>query len=77
MRASTVLVLALFAAPLLAEAAPRVTVTLNPQQPTVGDRVEAVLTLTVPTAELAADPRFPAWSGRWGEAEVLLEGPGQ
>lgn len=67
----------LLASPLLAQPAPRVTVTLNPQQPTVGDRVEAVLTLTVPTADLAAEPRFPVWSGKWGEAEVLLEGPGQ
>lgn len=71
------LILALLASPVLAEAAPRVTVSLNPQQPTVGDRIEAVLTLEVPTAELTADPRFPVWSGRWGEAEVLLEGPGQ
>lgn len=76
MRVLTVLSL-LLAAPLLAQPAPRVTVTLNPQQPTVGDRVEAVLTLEVPAAELASDPRFPVWSGRWGEAEVLLEGPGQ
>jgi hypothetical protein len=43
----------------------------------VGDRIEAVLTLQVPTTELASDPRFPVWSGRWGEAEVLFEGPGQ
>lgn len=77
MRTPTVLVLALFAAPLLAQPAPRVTVTLDPQQPTVGDRIEAVLTLKIPTAELASEPRFPAWSGKWGEAEVLLEGPGQ
>lgn len=77
MRALTVLSSFLLAAPLLAQPAPRVTVTLNPQQPTVGDRVEAVLTLQVPAAELASDPRFPVWSGRWGEAEVLLEGPGQ
>lgn len=67
----------LLAAPLLAQPAPRVTVTLDPQQPTVGDRVEAVLTLKIPTAELAGEPRFPVWSGKWGEAEVLLEGPGQ
>jgi hypothetical protein len=67
----------LVAAPLLAQPAPRVTVALNPQQPTVGDRVEAVLILKVPTAELAGEPRFPVWSGKWGEAEVLLDGPGQ
>ena len=76
MKVLTVLSL-LVASPLLAQPAPRVTVALNPPQPTVGDRVEAVLTLAVPTAELAADPRFPVWSGKWGEAEVLVEGPGQ
>jgi hypothetical protein len=37
----------------------------------VGDRVEATLTLRVPTANLAADPRFPAWGKTWGEAEVV------
>lgn len=67
----------LVASPLLAQPAPRVQVTLDPQQPTVGDRVEAVLTLEVPEAELVGEPRFPVWSGKWGEAEVLVEGPGQ
>ncbi|PYQ59622.1 MAG: hypothetical protein DMF53_18465 [Acidobacteria bacterium] len=61
--------LALFlATPLLAQ--PPVTVDLTPTAPTVGDRVQATLTLRVPTAGLAADPRFPAWGKTWGEAEV-------
>ncbi len=58
----------LLAAPALAQ--PPVTVTLTPAAPTVGDRVEATLTLRVPTAGLAADPRFPAWGKTWGEAEM-------
>src|SRR5436309_6075634 len=59
-------ILALFlAAPALAQ--PPVTVTLTPANPAVGDRVQATLTLRVPTAGLAADPRFPAWGKTWGE----------
>jgi hypothetical protein len=61
----------------LAQTVPEVQVALNPIQARVGDRVEAVLTLTVETNSLAAEPRFPFWNGRWGEAEVLVEGPGQ
>jgi hypothetical protein len=37
----------------------------------VGDRVQATLTVRIPTAGLAADPRFPAWGKTWGEAEVV------
>ena len=59
----------LAAAPLLAQP-PQVTVALAPTAPTVGDHVQATLTLRVPTANLAADPRFPAWGKTWGEAEV-------
>jgi hypothetical protein len=55
-------------------AAPRLEVTLNPQQVTVGDRVEAVLTLTVPAAALDGDPRFPVWGASWGDAEILEKG---
>lgn len=71
MRGSILLVWALLAeAPLLAQP-PQVTVSLTPTAPTVGDHVEATVTLRVPTANLAADPRFPAWGKRWGEAEVV------
>jgi hypothetical protein len=63
-----ILGLFLLAAPALAQ--PPVTVTLTPANPTVGDRVQATLTLRVPTAGLAADPRFPAWGKTWGEVEV-------
>jgi hypothetical protein len=59
----------------LAQPAPRVEVALSPAQARVGDRVEAVLTLRVEAARLAGEPRFPFWSGRWGEAEVLVEEP--
>lgn len=62
--------LLLLAVPALAQL-PAVTVALAPTSPTVGDRVEATLTLRVPTANLAADPRFPAWGKTWGEAEVV------
>lgn len=62
-------VLLLWSLPALAQ--PRVDVSLNPRQVTVGDRIEAVLTLRANPAALAGDPRFPAWSRTWGEAEVL------
>ncbi len=58
----------LLAAPAFAQ--PPVAVTLTPPNPTVGDRIEATLTLRVPTAGLVADPRFPAWGKTWGEVEV-------
>jgi hypothetical protein len=55
-------------------AAPRqelpVTVALPARAVTVGDRVEVVISLRVPAARLAAEPRFPAWREAWGEAEV-------
>jgi len=41
---------------------------------TVGDPVEAVLTLKAPAAALGADPRFPVWGTSWGDAEVLEKG---
>jgi hypothetical protein len=64
-----ILALFLFTTPALAQ--PPVAVTLTPPSPTVGDRVQATLTVRVPTAGLAADPRFPAWGKTWGEAEVV------
>jgi hypothetical protein len=70
-------ILILGAAPLLAQPAPEVQVALSTAQARVGDRIEAVLTLTLETSQLAAEPRFPVWSGRWGEAEVLVESPPQ
>ncbi len=39
-----------------------------PESITVGDRVEAVLTVS---GAAAAAPRFPGWASGWGEAEVL------
>ncbi len=44
---------------------------LSPNGPTVGDRVEAVITLRVDPSTLSSDPRFPSWSQTWGEAEVV------
>jgi hypothetical protein len=58
------------AAPLLAQPS-QVTVSLTPTAPTVGDHVQATLTLRAPTANLAADPRFPVWGKTWGEVEVV------
>ncbi|HYH47562.1 MAG TPA: hypothetical protein VEG34_17910 [Thermoanaerobaculia bacterium] len=49
--------------------APQVEVVLNPRRATVGDRVEALLTVAVPAG--AGEPRFPTWQKGWGAAEVL------
>ena len=65
------LALAALVLALPALAQPRLDVTLKPRQITVGDRIEAVLTLRANPAGLAGDPRFPAWGRIWGEAEVL------
>jgi hypothetical protein len=46
-------------------------VSLTPAAPTVGDPVRATITLRVPAANLAADPRFPVWGKTWGEVEIL------
>jgi hypothetical protein len=54
---------------------PRLTVELEPETATVGDRVHATLTLTVPGSETGEEPRFPAWGKSWGEAEILEAGP--
>lgn len=58
-----------------AVAAPRLQVSLEPDTVTVGDRVDAVLELTVEPAELAGEPRFPAWGERWAGTEILEAGP--
>jgi hypothetical protein len=67
----------LFTVPLTAQAQgqPRLDVTLNPRQVTVGDPIEAVLTLQAPAAGLAGDPRFPVWTASWGDAEILATKP--
>lgn len=51
-----------------------VSVHLAPNGPTVGDPVEATISLDVP-ADLVDDPRFPAWGKTWGEAEIVKADP--
>jgi hypothetical protein len=65
------LILALAAAP---QGGPAVEVSLPPQPPTVGDRVELVLTVQAPEEGLAGEPRFPVWQRTWGEAEIVSQG---
>jgi hypothetical protein len=67
---STFLILLLTASAVLAQSSP-VSVQLAPNGPTVGDPVEATITLEVPAADLAGDPRFPVWGKTWGEAEIV------
>lgn len=74
MRAAPHLAVAAFLAAGPAGAVPRLQVSLEPDTVTVGDRVEAVLELAVEPAELAGEPRFPAWGERWGGAEVVDAG---
>jgi hypothetical protein len=62
--------LLLFAAPALAQPSP-LSVSLAPTGPTVGDHVQATITLRVPTSDLAGEPRFPVWGKTWGEAEIV------
>ncbi len=72
MRHRSLLFLALLAFPAAAQTEPKVEVSLTPQgQLTVGDQVEAVLTLRADPSTLAGDPRFPVWGPNWGDAEVL------
>ena len=60
------------------QGAPTLEVTLPAQPPTVGDRVELVLSLRVPAGEaLAGEPRFPVWQRGWGEAEIVESSPPQ
>ncbi|MFL6200595.1 MAG: hypothetical protein ACJ76J_15580 [Thermoanaerobaculia bacterium] len=63
--------LLLLAAPVSAQT---VQVSLSPDQPTVGDRVVATITLQVKPGTLAAEPRFPTWQATWGEAEIVEKG---
>jgi hypothetical protein len=44
---------------------------------TVGDRVEAILTLKLPAAKLSGAPRFPVWGELWGDVEVREKAPAQ
>jgi len=77
-RATGLAIAAALLAPLAAAeeaTAATIEVVLEPPAITVGDRVEAVLTVTAAPDELAGEPRFPAWGGRWGAAEVLEVGP--
>lgn len=70
------LVLLLLPSSILCAAAPGVEVSVALPGPavTVGDRLEAVITVRVPAAQLAGEPRFPVWRGAWGEAEVREQG---
>ena len=63
----------LLAAPLAAQPSP-VSVALAPNGPTVGDHVVATITLQIHAADLADEPRFPAWGKTWGEAEIVARG---
>jgi len=60
----------LFASPLHAQPAP-VQVHLAPNAPTVGDHVQATITLRARASDLADEPRFPPWGKTWGEAEIV------
>lgn len=62
----------------LPASAQKVQVSLSRSQPTVGDRIEAVIELRVDSTtarELSADPRFPVWGRTWGEADILATSP--
>ncbi len=52
---------------------PTLTVELEPTAIAVGDRVEAVLTLSTSGA-LSGPPSFPVWEEHWGDAEILATG---
>jgi hypothetical protein len=58
-----------------AAGAAELTVAIGPGPATVGDRIEAVLVLSVDPGELDGQPRFPAWDERWGAAEIVEAGP--
>jgi len=75
MRKGGLFLLTLLALPAAAQTGPKVEVSLTAQdQLTVGDRVEAVLTLRMDPSTLAGEPRFPVWGTSWGDAEVLAKG---
>ena len=87
-RAAAVILAALFATAAFAAPAPgaaagsppaplpAVSVALPAGAVTVGERLEAVITLRLPAGApaLAAEPRFPVWRDTWGEAEVREHG---
>lgn len=50
-------------------------VVLDRQEITVGDRVQATLTLVWMGDEPSAPARFPIWQETWGDAEVLESSP--
>jgi len=60
----------LLAAPLPAQPSP-VQVHLFPNAPTVGDHVQATITLRARVLDLAGEPHFPVWGRTWGEAEIV------
>ncbi|MEM7585974.1 MAG: hypothetical protein AAF560_21470 [Acidobacteriota bacterium] len=49
-------------------------VELSPTEITVGDRVDAELTVVWMGPEPTSEPRFPTWQETWGKAEVLETG---
>lgn len=58
-----------------ASAAPiPVGIDIQPEEITVGDRVEVQLTLVWDGEAPTGEPVFPAWESTWGEAEVLGAG---
>lgn len=70
--------LATAAAPAPATApGPHLEVAVTPRKLTVGDRVTATLTVTVPAGRLSSPPRFPEWREAWGDAEILSAGEPQ
>lgn len=77
MRAAAALLalFALFAAAPARGQAPTLEVDLEPATATVGDLVSATLTLRLPAGDAGLTPRFPDWSGGWGDAEVRAATP--
>jgi hypothetical protein len=53
--------------------AQQVQVNLSPGPFTVGDPIEAVISLQVRSASLLSEPRFPTWQKTWGEAEIIAK----
>jgi hypothetical protein len=66
-------------APVAGDEAPLgVEVEFVPAEATVGDPIEATLTLALPSELARARVRFPDWSeGRWGAVEVLTASPAE
>ncbi|MEM1181746.1 MAG: hypothetical protein AAGM22_25605 [Acidobacteriota bacterium] len=64
------------AAPSATDAEPgRVTVSMTPQETTVGGRVRAEITVVWMGGEPAEPVRFPTWQETWGRAEIVEESP--